>query len=108
MDREAVSLGERIEAEAFASSAETAPYVGAFISAIRSEIEQCNARKQSLQREADALEDDMREKFRHLKTAELVAARRRLAKRSERTKREEAERLEAMMLRQMRTAGATR
>ena len=101
-ENEAEALGNRIEMEAFASSAEMAPYVGAFISAIRAEIAQCELSRQRFQQEADALEDDLRERFNNLKTVELVAARARLAAETERQKQVEREREELMLLRHLR------
>lgn len=107
-EREAAALGDRMETEAFATSAETARYVGAFISAIRAEIAQCETRRKRLQQEADALEDEMRERFRKLKIAEIAAARARLAEQTERKKRDERDRHEAMLMRHARRPAGRR
>ena len=101
-EKEAAELCHRIETEAFASSAEIAPYVGAFISAIRSEITQCNDHRQRLEQEASIVDEKLRERFSTLKTVEFVTARARMAVESAQRKRDEREREEHMLLRHIR------
>jgi flagellar export protein FliJ len=92
-------LGDRMETEALATSAETAPYVGAFISAIRIEIERNANRQQQLRRDTDALQSELREHFQRVKVVEVAEARRRLAVQTLQQKRDEREWTEAMLLR---------
>ncbi|MDG4648665.1 hypothetical protein P6F26_09415 [Roseibacterium sp. SDUM158017] len=95
---EAKALADRIATETDVTSAETAPYVGAFISAIRAEIDRCDAARRGLEREAAALEGEMQDRFRSLKTAECAMAKEILAARDAERMAAERERFEAMML----------
>lgn len=95
-------LGDRIETEAVATSAETAPYVGAFISAIRIEIERNADRQRQLRRDSDALQGELQERFQKVKVFEVAEARRRLELQTLQRKRDEREWTEAMMVRHIR------
>ncbi|MCU4654352.1 hypothetical protein N8I71_16045 [Roseibacterium sp. SDUM158016] len=95
-------LGDRMEAEAYATSAETAPYVGAFITSIRSEIAECERRRQELQRATELLEEEMRSGFQEIKVFEIAAAKRRDALLTTRRKRDEREWNETMLARHIR------
>ncbi|MGP1357874.1 hypothetical protein [Roseicyclus sp.] len=96
---EASALAGRIETETSTISAETAPYVGAFISAVRAEIGRYDTERRILEREAETLADDVRDRFRRTKTAELAAAKEMRAVLARRQGAEDRERLDDMLLR---------
>jgi hypothetical protein len=96
---EAAALALRIESETSTVSAETAPYVGAFISAVRAEIGRYDSERRILEREAEALADDVRDRFRRTKTAELAAAKEMRSALARRQAVEDRERMELMLAR---------
>jgi hypothetical protein len=108
LERQEADLGDRIENEAIATSAETAPYVGTFINAIRSEMAHCADQRRMLRHEAAVLDEELRQRFREHKVFEIALDRERQAIATEQFKRDERERLETMLLRKVRRGASTR
>jgi predicted transglutaminase-like protease len=108
LERQEADLGDRIENEAIATSAETAPYVGTFINAIRAELAHCADQRRTLKQEADVLDEELRQRFREHKVFEIALDRERQAIATEEFKRNERERLETILLRKVRRGVSTK
>jgi predicted transglutaminase-like protease len=108
LERQEADLGDRIENEAIATSAETAPYVGTFINAIRAELAHCADQRRTLKQEADVLDEELRQRFREHKVFEIALDRERKAIATEEFKRNERERLETILLRKVRRGVSTK
>ncbi len=97
--QQVAELEQRMAREARVTSPESAPYVAGFIRALRREITAAETRRTELEREADSLDEVVREKFRQAKVFDHLATQNRQKAAAQRERAEAAARDEMVLMR---------